>query len=113
MLRERLQELRQRAGRVQDFIDVQLYVAGYTDTVGSSEDNRRLSEARARSLARFVQGEGVGIPVLYQGFGESALAVPTEDNIDEAQNRRAIFVLGAGEPAETAAYPGSRWRSAR
>ena len=36
-----------------------------------------------------------------QGFGESRLAVPTADNVDEARNRRAQYILAAQTPVQT------------
>lgn len=111
MLRARLAEITQTASRVEDFVEVQLYVAGYTDTVGSSADNQRLSEERARSIGAFFREEGVRFDVFYQGFGESALAVPTEDNVDEPQNRRSVFILSTREPPTSANLPRSNWRA--
>lgn len=110
MLRERLAELVETANRVSEHIDVQLYVAGYTDTVGSPADNQRLSEERARSIGRWVQAQGWSLPVSYQGFGEDVLAVDTADNVDEARNRRALFILGTSDSPSTTDTPRASWR---
>jgi outer membrane protein OmpA-like peptidoglycan-associated protein len=110
MLRSRLDEILETAGRVSEWVDVQLYVAGYTDTVGSPADNRALSEARAQSIARYFRDNGVSFPIFTQGFGEEGLAVPTEDNVDEPQNRRSIFVLTTRQPDASEDFPGTRWR---
>jgi hypothetical protein len=40
----------------------------------------------------------VKIPISYEGFGETSLAVKTADNIDEIKNRRADYVLSDGPP---------------
>ena len=74
-----------------------LYVAGHTDTVGSAGYNRRLSQARAQSLARWFRQRGVHIPIAFEGFGETALLVPTPDETDEPRNRRADYII-ADEP---------------
>ena len=110
MLRERLAEIRETAAQVEDFVEVQLYVAGYTDTVGSSADNQRLSESRARAIAEFFREEGVRFEVFFQGFGESGLAVPTEDNVDEPQNRRSVFIMSTQRPPTSAQLPRTDWR---
>lgn len=76
-----------------------LFVAGHTDTVGGDGHNLKLSQARAQSIARWFRSRGLRIPVAYEGFGESALAVKTADNVDEIRNRRADYILSIEEPA--------------
>jgi outer membrane protein OmpA-like peptidoglycan-associated protein len=76
-----------------------LFIAGHTDTVGSDAHNLKLSQARAQSIARWFRSRGLRIPAAYEGFGESALAVKTADNVDEIRNRRADYILSIEEPA--------------
>jgi outer membrane protein OmpA-like peptidoglycan-associated protein len=77
-----------------------LYVLGHTDTVGSPSDNQTLSQRRAIAIARyFRQRGGITLPIVARGFGESAPAVRTPDNTDEARNRRAQYILAAQPPA--------------
>jgi len=90
-------------------IEIQLYVAGYTDTVGSAGDNLRLSMDRARSIGKWFRKKGVSIPIFYQGFGESVLAVSTPDETDEPHNRRALYILSNGPPSGTS-VPTSNWK---
>jgi outer membrane protein OmpA-like peptidoglycan-associated protein len=77
---------------------ITLYIAGHTDTVGSPTHNFKLSQDRARSIAGWFRKRGVKIPISYEGFGETSLAVKTADNIDEVKNRRADYVLSDGPP---------------
>jgi outer membrane protein OmpA-like peptidoglycan-associated protein len=79
-------------------LDVKVYVAGHTDTVGGSDDNRKLSQARARAIAAWFQEHGLPLPLYYAGFGEDQPKVKTADNTDEARNRRADYVVGVEEP---------------
>lgn len=95
------------------FAELQLYIGGYTDTVGSSASNKTLSTQRAAAIAEFLRGKGVTIPVFIQGFGEQALAVATEDNVDEPANRRAVFIVRVGRPPVDAHFPQSDWRAIR
>lgn len=81
---------------------VTLFVAGHTDTVGTTADNFRLSRERARAIAGWFRGRGLTIHIAYEGFGEAALLVKTADNVDEPRNRRADYILGFDEPAITA-----------
>ena len=91
-------------------VQVQLYVAGYTDTVGTAEANLALSERRAKAIAAWFRANGYRGEVFYMGLGESALAVSTPDETAEAANRRALYVLSAGPPPVSADLPVSRWR---
>jgi outer membrane protein OmpA-like peptidoglycan-associated protein len=93
-------------------IDMRLYVAGYTDTVGSAAANRELSHRRARSIGRHLIGRGLKIPVFHQGFGEDVLAVSTPDNTAHERNRRTLYVLSSQVPV-SAAFPRSQWKRLR
>ena len=77
---------------------ITLYIAGHTDTVGNPTHNFKLSQDRARSIAAWFRKRGVKIPISYEGFGETSLAVKTADNVDEVKNRRADYVLSDGPP---------------
>ncbi|HUT78997.1 MAG TPA: OmpA family protein [Polyangia bacterium] len=79
-----------------------LYVAGYTDTVGSLADNRELSRKRARAIAEYLLAGGLAkkkISVYVRGFGEEVLAVSTGDSVDEERNRRADYIVSNFPPA--------------
>ncbi len=89
-----------------------LYVAGYTDTVGSGEHNERLSDLRAASLAKWFRAHAFSGEVWYQGFGERVLLVETPDGTDEARNRRAAYVLGS-DPPIGGQFPGAAWQQVR
>lgn len=106
----RLQEVVARYGQV---VQVRLYVAGYTDTVGPAASNQALSERRARSIAAWFRDRGFGEPIFYQGFGESVLAVPTADQTDEPANRRAIYILAAEVPRPSPDLPRADWKPLR
>lgn len=93
--------------------DMRLYVAGYTDTVGSASQNQELSNARARAIAKWFKKKGLDIPVYAQGFGESALAVKTPDETAEEKNRRAIYVLGNAPPPQSKDMPRGAWKSVK
>ena len=77
---------------------IHLFVAGHTDTVGPSSSNRKLSEERARSIARWFRRAGIDILIYYRGFGEDVPKVATPDETDEAQNRRADYDIAVEPP---------------
>lgn len=90
-------------------VPIQLYVAGYTDTVGDAAHNQTLSRDRAKAIAGWFKSRGFDGAISYQGFGESALAVPTADAVDEARNRRALYLLSAQTPAISRDVSGASW----
>lgn len=103
-IREAMQEHRNKG------LDMKLYIAGYTDTVGSKSSNRDLSRKRARAIGDWFRQQGLGIPVYYQGFGEDVLAVETPDETEKKANRRAIYILGNATPPTSETIPRSNWR---
>ncbi len=109
-LRHTLELLNEKIARYGGLLEMQLYIAGYTDTVGSHGSNQELSEKRARSIGAWFKAHGLKLPIYYQGFGETVLAVPTGDETDEARNRRALYVLGASAPAPQPSLPRSAWK---
>jgi outer membrane protein OmpA-like peptidoglycan-associated protein len=94
-------------------VPMKLYIAGYTDTVGNRVSNRLLSERRAASLAQWFRANGFNHPIHYQGFGENALAIQTDDEVDEPANRRALYVIAAETPPVSAALPTKNWTALR
>lgn len=92
------------------FAPIKLYVVGHTDTVGDAASNRTLSVARAKSLAAAFRKRGLRVPIFYEGLGEDAPRVSTEDEQGEEANRRAEYIL-AVEPPEISGSAGSlTWR---
>jgi outer membrane protein OmpA-like peptidoglycan-associated protein len=86
------------ARRADASLQVRLYIAGHTDTVGSSADNRKLSLDRARAIANWYRDRGLPLPIAYAGFGEDAPKVKTPDETDEPRNRRADYIVGVEDP---------------
>jgi outer membrane protein OmpA-like peptidoglycan-associated protein len=79
-------------------LNVRVFIAGHTDTVGAGGDNKRLSLERARAIGAWFRDHGLPLPIAYAGFGEDALKVQTPDNTDEERNRRADYIVGVEEP---------------
>ncbi|MBL6976078.1 MAG: OmpA family protein [Deltaproteobacteria bacterium] len=109
-LRRTLTDIRKALKKLASEFRARLYVAGYTDTVGSHESNRELSNRRARSIASWFLSNGLEVRVCYQGFGEGALAVPTPDDTPEPGNRRTVHVLANQTPPPSRTFPGAAWK---
>lgn len=92
-------------------VPVKLYIAGCTDTVGDAAHNRDLSLRRAQSIARWLRAHGYTQPIYYWGFGESLLAVPTGDSVDNPLNRRALYMVGANPPPAGSGVPSVGWKA--
>lgn len=105
---EQLQSVLKKYGEI---VVVQLYVAGYTDSVGSEVANQALSTDRAASIASWFKDVGFTGAIFYQGFGEAALAIPSGDETPEQRNRRAVYILAASTPQITDEIPTDRWTS--
>ena len=97
---------------------LQIEIAGHTDSQGSEEGNRALSQARAEAVLVALQGRRVDVSLMRaKGYGEER---PIADNGTETgrdQNRRIEFnligapaakVATAAAPAGTAAQPATQ-----
>lgn len=104
-----LKQLEDVLDKYGEIVPVKLYIAGCTDTVGSADHNRDLSQARARAIAAWLRSHGYSKPIFYHGFGESLLAVPTPDGVDEAANRRVLYMVGANPPPAGSGVPSVSW----
>ncbi len=107
-----LEKIREMARKYGSTGDATLWVAGHTDTVAAPDFNLTLSQARAKAIGLYFRRHGIRLPIRYRGFGESALAVETPDNTDEAANRRAEYVIAAEDPYAGRALGGA-WRPLR
>jgi outer membrane protein OmpA-like peptidoglycan-associated protein len=75
-------------------------IAGYTDAVGSEEDNASLSQRRADAVAE-VLTDVHGVPeenLVTQGYGEQYLKIDTQ--VPEPRNRRVSILNVTGLMAE-------------
>jgi OmpA-OmpF porin, OOP family len=73
-------------------------IEGHTDTVGSPEYNRELSERRAEAVVNYIVSKfGVqGSRLQAVGMGEQGLLVATPEQTPEPRNRRVqVINLGA------------------
>lgn len=108
-LRATLAELLDVLDKYGEVVPVKLYIAGCTDTMGDASSNVDLSRRRARSIASWLRSNGYSKPIYYYGFGETLLAVPTGDSVDNASNRRALYMVGANPPPAGSGVPAVGW----
>lgn len=69
-------------------------IEGHTDTVGSADMNKTLSQRRAEAVVSYLTSKYQIDPARLQavGMGEDGLLVSTPDNTPEARNRRVLVV---------------------
>lgn len=69
-------------------------ISGYTDTVGKKQFNYQLGLKRANKVADLISKvDSDAVKIVIKSYGESALAIPTGDNVREDRNKRVeVFV---------------------
>lgn len=98
-LQDSLTRINEAIERYRELGHIQLFIAGHTDTVGSPSYNLELSRRRAQAIAAWFVKNQVGIPVAFEGFGESSPLVETKDEVDEPRNRRVDYILSVEPPS--------------
>lgn len=87
-----LNEIKKAVSDISDLSPNNVTVSGYTDSSGSSEYNKALSMRRANAVSDALTSRGVENRVLSkQAYGESNLAIRTNDGVKRAENRRVVI----------------------
>jgi outer membrane protein OmpA-like peptidoglycan-associated protein len=97
-LRDSMARISAELSRAKHLGTITLFIVAHTDTVGSSEYNRKLSTRRAQAIARWFRANGLKIPIAYDGVGEGALQVRTADEVAEPRNRHVDYMLRVDPP---------------
>ena len=72
----------------------EVQVTGHTDTVGSEDDNDRLSQQRAEEVLNWLVSQGIDRSLMTAvGRGERELKEPSVDNFSSAINRRVEVIV--------------------
>lgn len=88
-------------GTVTDIInrcpDLEIVVAGHTDSLGGTSTNLNLSISRANSVLQYLIRQGVGAErVTAIGYGETRPEVPNDTARNRSRNRRIEFTSTSG-----------------
>ena len=71
-------------------------VTGHTDSVGSKDANRQLSESRARSVVSYLGTQGIPPGRIESaGYGDTRPIAPNDTEANRAKNRRIEFRVKA------------------
>lgn len=69
--------------------NVTIYGDGYCDAIGGVEYNLKLSQRRADSVAKYLEGQGIAASrIIPRGFGKTDFVAPNDTDEGRAQNRR-------------------------
>jgi len=92
------ESLREMAGVFNKYPNTDIIVAGYTDSVGSSAYNQRLSERRADSVVRYLENVGVtGSRLDPIGYGKTHPRASNNTAEGRQLNRRVEIRIRANE----------------
>jgi outer membrane protein OmpA-like peptidoglycan-associated protein len=92
------QNLAEFAESVKDFEDTKILIVGHTDSKGSADYNRQLSERRAESASEYLVQQGLDSGrLLTSGKGESEPVATNETEAGRQQNRRVEVAIYANE----------------
>ncbi len=79
---------------INEYVKTYVDITGHTDSTGSDAYNLQLSNARASSVARYLESHGVLPQRIYtRGMGESQPAATNDTAEGRALNRRVEIVL--------------------
>lgn len=74
--------------------DVSVTVSGHTDSIGTLENNRNLSVARADAVKKYFMDQGIASGrIRTEGFGETKPVAPNKTEQGRALNRRVEFLF--------------------
>jgi outer membrane protein OmpA-like peptidoglycan-associated protein len=109
--RERLAKV---SGIVLAYQGLRLAVEGHTDSIGSDEYNRRLSEQRADAVRDYLVQQGItSEAITASGFGKSEPVASNDTSEGRQQNRRVELVVSGnaiGTVPDAASGPSSQLR---
>ena len=75
-----------------------IVVQGFTDSTGSEEFNKKLSQQRAQAVYNFLVGSGLKtLSITYVGFGETNPIASNDTEEGRAKNRRVVLSITANE----------------
>ena len=77
-----------------EYIEVKIEIAGHTDNVGKPDKNLKLSDARAKAVADYIEGKGIADErISSKGYGQTKPVVPNTTIANKAKNRRVEFTI--------------------
>ncbi|KAA9349488.1 OmpA family protein [Larkinella humicola] len=96
------------AETLKKYNDTEVLIEGHADNTGSDQHNLKLSERRAKTVAKLLQSEGIkGNRLTEKGYGESQPLADNSSVSGRQQNRRVEVAIFANEKLRKAAERGT------
>lgn len=100
--------LNELSGTMKEYRDTDIKVLGHTDSQGTAEYNKKLSEQRAASVSNYIVAQGIGSErIVREGFGEVDPVATNDTEEGRQQNRRVEIVIVANDDLKSAAKEGN------
>ena len=96
------------AETLKKYSDTEVLIEGHADNTGSDQHNLKLSERRAKTVAKLLQSKGIkGSRVTEKGYGESQPLADNSNVSGRQQNRRVEVAIYANDKLRKAAERGT------
>ncbi|RAJ95996.1 outer membrane protein OmpA-like peptidoglycan-associated protein [Larkinella arboricola] len=96
------------AETLKKYNDTEVLIEGHADNTGSDEHNQKLSERRAKTVAKLIQSQGIkGNRLIEKGYGESQPIADNSTVSGRQQNRRVEVAIYANDKLRKAAERGT------
>ncbi|MEI8134927.1 MAG: OmpA family protein [bacterium] len=91
---ESVTELRHLIKFLQENSKLHIEIGGHTDSVGTTDVNRKLSQDRANSVAEYLTTHGIPtVRITAKGYGASKPVAPNDSEEGRQKNRRTEFSI--------------------
>jgi flagellar motor protein MotB len=89
---ESITELRHMVKFMQEYPKLKVEISGHTDSIGTDEANRKLSQERAESVRDYLSSHGIHVSrVTAKGYGATKPVAPNDTEEGRQRNRRTEF----------------------
>lgn len=103
--KESYPELNRLAKFLNEQANLNIELAGYTDSLGADEKNLELSQARAQACADYLISQGIDTKrIIAKGYGENDPIAPNNTLEGRQKNRRVEFTILSEEIGEVNSY---------
>ena len=90
--KESITELRQMIKFMHEYPKLKVEISGHTDSIGTDEVNRKLSQERAEAVREYLSSHGIQVTrVTAKGYGASKPVAPNDTEEGRQRNRRTEF----------------------
>lgn len=89
---ESITELRHMVKFMQEYAKLKVEISGHTDSIGTDEANRKLSQGRADAVRDYLSSHGINASrVTARGYGATKPVAPNDTEEGRQKNRRTEF----------------------